>query len=203
MRIELNFASREYVLLRKVYVSLAAGLLVCLALFGFLYAAHGLDIERSERLRAIVQSREAELEKSESVLRKYTKELDKSKVSSTYTESEFANAAIKRRTFSWTTFLGRIEGLVPKGVGITGIRPDFGTLNVDISGTATDMGALTEFLERLTRSEYFSDIPPTFSTSEENLGPGFMGSIQRFNFKIQYIPFPAKAPAATPEQEGG
>ncbi len=203
MKLNLNFASREYVLLRKLYASLGAGLGLCAAVFAFFYLSHLSDGKRVEELGVRVKSQEAAFESSEKALAEYAHTVDAQMISSTYTEAEFANAAIDRRVFSWTLFLGRIEDLVPRGVGITGIKPDFKTLDVDISGTAKDMESLTEFLERLTGSEYFSDIPPSFQTSEEYLGKDIGKTVQRFNFKLRYIPNQDAAAGETAALEEG
>jgi len=196
MRIDLNFVSREYLLVRKVYAALIAGLALCLALFALTFYLHQSEQVKAEQLQEQVAAQELKLDKTEKLVAGYASSIDKKTINATYNEADFANAAIRRRVFSWTEFLNRIEAIVPDGVGITGIRPNFKSLDVDISGTAKDMDSLTSFIERLTRSEYFSDIPPVFRTSEENLGPGVGKSVQRFNLKIRYIPRPAavKAP---------
>lgn len=203
MRLDLNFASREYVLQRKLYAALGAGLVVCAAVFAFLFLSHLGDLERLRELGARVEGQEASMKRAEDTLKEYARTVDSETVSATYTEADFANAAIARRVFSWTLFLGRVEELVPKGVGITSIRPDFNTLDVDISGTAKDMETLTEFLDRLTRSEYFSDVPPSFQTSEEDLGHDIGKLVQRFNFKLRYIPGPGEAAAGPAGKKEG
>jgi hypothetical protein len=99
--------------------------------------------------------------------------------------------------FSWTEFLNRFESLVPDGVGISSVRPDFGTLEVDISGSADDMAALTGFIDRLTASEYFADAPPVFHTNEVEVDRVGGRRLQMFRLRIEYRPGGSKgAPQA-------
>jgi len=203
MRINLNFASREYVVVMRLYAGLLLGILALVAVFAGLYLSHRSDVKSLVRLKEQIKEREAAIAGSDEILRGYEKTITGKVISSTYTEADFANSAIRRRVFSWTLFLNRIEGLVPGGVGITGITPNFKTLDVDISGTAKTIDAVTEFIDRLTHSEYFEDLPPVFSTSEEPVKGEKGLSMQRFNIKIRYIPGgDAKSPG-NPTEGGG
>jgi len=203
MRIDLNFASREYVVVARLYAGLLLAILALAAVFAVLYLSHRTDAKSLVQLEGQITEREAAIASSDEVLRGYEKTISGSMISSTYTEAAFANSAISRRVFSWTLFLNRLEGLVPGGVGITAITPNFQTLDVDISGTAKSIDAVTEFIDRLTHSEYFEDLPPVFSTSEEPVKGETGLSLQRFNIKIRYIPGGNVTAAGNPTGGGG
>jgi uncharacterized membrane protein YciS (DUF1049 family) len=203
MRINLNFASREFVLASRVYAGLVLGIIISVLIFSGLYISHSSRIKSLGRIKKQITEREAAISKLDETLHGYEKNVNGKVISSTYTEAEFANSAISRRVFSWTLFLNRLEGLVPTGVGITGITPNFQTLYVGISGSAKSIDAVTEFIARLTRSEYFEDVPPTFSTSEEKVQGETGLSLQQFNIMIRYIPGGKAKPPDNAMKGGG
>lgn len=201
MRLDINFASREHVLVRKVYLLLVLGIAGCVAATAVGYYMYLNDVRTSDRLRADIASHQKKLDETRKIVGGYAASLGPGTVKQAYNEAAFANAAISRRAFSWTTFLNRLEELVPDGVGITSIKPDFSSLYVDLSGSATDMNRVTEFIGRLARSEYFGDIPPTFSATEGEVDKVAKKTLWTFSLKIQYIPEPDAAPAV-PGKEG-
>ena len=204
MRISINFSSREYLLARKVYLTLAVGLLLAVAVFALNYSSYRTALDRGARLAgeaALMQKRQTELDASLVVLKK---KVNVSDLASAARQADFANMAIRRRSFSWTAFLNRLEDVVPPGVGITDITPNFQTLDVDIAGKARSVAHVTELIQRLGASGYFEDIPPVFHTSEEVVDKDTGETIQTFSLKIRYRPDgpPAKARQAASAGRG-
>lgn len=188
MRIRINFASREYLLARRVYVALLALAAVGAAVFVLNFASYKAAAGERSAFLAQLKAQEriqAETGRKLAGLKARVKDSD---VRAAAREAQFANAAISRRVFSWTEFLNRLEGVVPSGVGITAVTPNFATLDVDISGTALGMEQLTEFMEALTKSPYFEDIPPVFHVSESVVDKDVGMTLQVFSLKIRYNP---------------
>lgn len=203
MRIDLNFASREYVFVRKVYSVLIAGILVCVAALAWGDYGYRADREDEARLYQDLSAHQKKLSEVSGRLARLSSKVDKKVVDQAYADAQFANAAIERRAFSWTLFLNRLEELVPEGISINGIKPDFSSLEVDISGNAQNIPKVTEFMSNLVGSEYFGDIPPAFSTSEGAKDNETGKTTWAFNMKIRYIPDGGSgdAPAAAEASE--
>jgi Tfp pilus assembly protein PilN len=113
-------------------------------------------------------------------------------------QSEFANDAIRRRTFSWTRLFNRLEGVVPPTVMMTAIRPEIQAEGISIvaEGTAKDQEALLEFEEKLIRDIHFARIYPGSERREQR------GQDLRFSLKFDYVPESAAATgSATPAEK--
>ncbi len=203
MRIRINFASREYVLARKVNAVLIL-LLFCLgAIFSYNINDYRKALVRENMLVSEVKLHEKKESEVSSRLQEIKKTVHENEVKASLREAEFANMAISRRVFSWTAFLNRLEELVPPGVSIESIKPNFDTessnLDVDITGTALDMAGVTEFVGRITRSPYFDNLPPVFHSSEVMVDKDIGKTVQNFNLKIRYKP---EGTHAHPEERG-
>jgi len=188
MRIDINFASRDYLLGRKAYAVLLLCIIVAAAVFGVCFGMYRSAVSDARLLGQGVAREEKRLADLDRRLMEIKKTVNASEVAAASKEAEFANEAIIRRTFSWTAFLGRIEEVVPNGVAITSVTPNFSTLDVDIAGTASDIASLTDFVSRLTASQYFEDIPPSFHTSEVVADKDIGKTVQTFNLRIRYYP---------------
>jgi Tfp pilus assembly protein PilN len=196
MRVTINFASREFIIYRRAYAVLAV-LLVCLVGFTAAnwsaYADYAVLASAYESRMAGLKGRQAE---ASAKLAQAVRLADRKDVAAALRQAQFANEAITKKAFSWTAFLNRLEDVVPEGVAIKSISPNFESLSINISGTATNMDRLTEFLTRLTRSQYFEDLPPSFQTSDTLVDKDIGKSIQTFSLKVQYIPEGQEAKAA-------
>jgi len=188
MRVTVNFASREYLLARKVYVSLLAGTVLSLGVLVYQFTLYSSASGRISELETSL----AEVTAIESAAMARYKEIsgpvNQAEVEKTIEEADFANTVINNKSFSWTLFLNRLEGLIPKGVGITTISPDFRSLKVSIAGSADDMEKLIEFIDMLTGSEYFEDLPPSFSTTRQLVDKDTGKTVEVFNLNIKYYP---------------
>jgi len=188
VQIKINFASRDYVIARKAYVVLALCIAVSALVFIANYRGYNSALEKEARLTGRLKSQETWYRDAGLRLERIKKTVSDEDVKAAAREANFANEAIARRTFSWTLFLNRLEEVVPDGVGIKSIKPNFVTLDVDISGTALDVEPLVEFVDRMTRSPYFEDIPPILHTTKTVVDKDVGKTLQEFNFKIRYLP---------------
>jgi Tfp pilus assembly protein PilN len=201
MRIEINFASREYLLLRKAYLALAVAVLAAALLFVYNYGEYRNSVQKVRSFSAQLALQQRIASEMDSKLAQVKKE-----VGGTDVKADFANNAIARRVFSWTAFLNRLEEVVPGGVGITDVKPDFQTLEMNISGTSLSSNQLMEFVERLTKSKYFEEIPPDFHASEVVVDKDIGMTVQKFNLIIKYNPDgtrSSKSPYKPMELQGG
>ncbi|MGA2192629.1 MAG: PilN domain-containing protein [Nitrospirota bacterium] len=188
MRIKINFASKEYLFARKIYLVLTAALAASVVVFIVNYTDYTYSASRRAALTAqlgLQKKLDDAFDKKLSEARKKAAETD---VKAAALQAQFANMAIATRAFSWTEFLNRLEEVVPKGVCITGLRPSFASLDIDVSGNAISMDQLTEFMDRMTKSPYFEDIPPVFRTTDQVADSDIGMMLQVFNFKIKYDP---------------
>ena len=201
VRININFASRGYLFFKKVYVIFMAALVVGAGVFAAEYHA----FQDAASKEAALGRRLATLERAHLEAEKRVEGLKKSipagEMRSLAKQADFANAAISTRVFSWTAFLNRLEDIVPDGVGITSVSPDFQSLSIIISGSALSMDLAAEFLDRLTKSPYFEDIPPAFHTTETLADKDIGKTLQVFSLKIKYNPEGRKS-AGAPRKEG-
>lgn len=201
MRLDINFASREYIFLRKVYFVLAACIAASIAACIAGYLMYMSDVQESARLSREIENNRKQAEKTEAEISSYASRLRPEAVKGAYDEAAFVNAAINRRVFSWTTFLNRLEGLVPVGVGVTSIKPEYSSMLVSLSGKAQDMSRITEFIGRLSASEYFGEIPPVFNASEGEPDKATGKTVWTFSLQVQYLP-EGVPKAAVPGKEG-
>jgi len=70
----------------------------------------------------------------------------------------FFNGVLEKDSFSWTHLLGRLETLVPQGVGLRSIQPDFHGRSLKISGLARNLDKLQKFLDNLLTTKDFSAV---------------------------------------------
>lgn len=203
MRINIDFSPREHVYARKVYLALAVCILAAASAFTASYGAYSLAESKTAPLKAKVsalEARKAGLEKETAAIKKT---VDPARAAEDAKQVNFVNGAIARRAFSWTAFLNRMEELVPPGVGVTTVKPEFSTYTVEMAGTAENMDVLMEFVGRLTKSQYFEDIPPVFQTAETVADKDIGKTVQQFSLRIQYFPDGRKgAPAGPAAPEG-
>jgi type IV pilus assembly protein PilN len=206
MRIEINFASREYLLLRKAYLALTVAIAAAVLLFVYNYGDYRNSVQKVGAFSAQLALQQRIASEMDSKLAQIKKEQGGTDVKAALKEADFVNSIIARRVFSWTAFLNRLEEVVPNGVGITDVKPDFQTLNMNISGTSLSSNQLMEFVDRLTKSKYFEEIPPDFHTSEVVVDKDIGMTVQKFNLIIKYNPEgtrSANSPYKTQELKGG
>jgi type IV pilus assembly protein PilN len=188
MRIEINFASREYQLLRKAYLALSVAVAAAVLIFVYNYGEYRNSVQKVGAFSAQLALQRRIASEMDLKLAQVKKEAGGADVKAEIREAQFANNAIARRVFSWTAFLNRLEEVVPAGVGITDVRPNFKTLEMNISGTALSSNQLMEFVDRLTKSKYFEEIPPDFHASEVVVDKDIGMTVQKFSVKIKYNP---------------
>lgn len=91
--------------------------------------------------RVVTEAKQAGLDLSEKQLRTLGREV------------AFADQLLEKRTFSWTRFLGDLEGALPSRISISSVTLNFKDSRITLNGTAKtfrDMTVLVDGLERHT-----------------------------------------------------
>lgn len=142
MKLHLNLASRVYINRRMLNLVYAA-LIALLGLFLFFNVSGLVHLHRHSRqiegmLSQIPErrsgSQQADLLRSADTLAKRV---------------GVANEILKGRRFHWSSFLDRMESILPEGVRLRSIQPDARGGTVRLQGVARDVPELRSFLERL------------------------------------------------------
>jgi len=103
-------------------------------------------------------------------------------------QTQFANAQLAQRAFSWSELLDHLERVLPDYVRVETISPSFspsGLVHLNLQCVARDSDGLVNTLNRFNRNEHFSN---AFPTGEDHTDQGF-----RFNIGVDYRPSVARA----------
>jgi type IV pilus assembly protein PilN len=149
MHFRLNLASRVYLDRRSVrrWLLFCGGLLALVLAVNLLYTFRNL-----QQLRQ-VNGHLAEIENKLASRRGST--------STKYTPESFtrvmakigeANKIIEADQFRWSVLLSRLEELLPEGVAIQTLTPDFKERSLEINAVARDIAAMTALLDTLLTS---------------------------------------------------
>jgi len=98
-------------------------------------------------------------------------------------QTQFANAQLAQRAFSWSELLDHLERVLPDYVRIETITPSFapnGLVHLTLQCVARDGDGLVNTLNRLNRNEHFSN---PFPTGEDHTDQGY-----RFTIGADYRP---------------
>ena len=121
MRIAINLASRPYQDERQFYRNWGSALAFIILLTGFLIFVsirHHFNSERQWAQAREAEARLAELKKEEAQARQI---LSQPENRGTRDRSYFLNAAIMRKSFSWTRLMEDMEKVMPAGLRVTSI----------------------------------------------------------------------------------
>jgi type IV pilus assembly protein PilN len=108
------------------------------------------------------------------------------------TEIEFLNDIIVRKTFSWSRVFANLEELMPEGVHLVNIRPDFeggGVVLVHMEVEAHGVPDVKEFIENLQTSEVFEDVSVSSEERKSGTAPAEVsGNDVHVAFTVKYHP---------------
>jgi type IV pilus assembly protein PilN len=149
MHFRLNLASRVYLDRRSVrrWLLLGSGLLALVLAVNLLYAFR--NIQQLQQVNGHLTEIESKLaSRRGSASTKYTPEA----FARVMTQIGAANKMIEADQFRWSALLGRMEELLPEGVAIRNLAPDFKNRSLKISAVARDATAMTALLDALLSS---------------------------------------------------
>ncbi len=146
--IAINFASRNYRLISRIYGVLAAiniVLLVVMALLLWTSRSHRADI-------AVLEQRQKELKVTEEQMKPVLIERDR-----VIKDLTAMSGLMETRRFSWTRLLTNIEAVVPTGVALDRLEYDRKGNSLSLEGKALSPESLRNLMVGLEKSESFKD----------------------------------------------
>ena len=181
--IHLNLASRPYRDERPfIAVVVVSSLLIAfLTLMNFDAWYRYRNETRSTRAKIAGLEKQAEQERARTdALNQRLRVVDVKKLS---LQTQFANAQLAERAFSWSELLDRLERVLPDYVRIEGISPSFdqnGNVHLNMPCVARDSDGMVKTLNQMNRESYFSN---PFPDHEDHTDAGY-----HFNISVDYRP---------------
>jgi Tfp pilus assembly protein PilN len=102
-------------------------------------------------------------------------------------QTQFANARLAERAFSWSELLDRLERVLPDYVRIESVSPNFGpdgTVHLAMQCVARDADGLVKTIDRLNRDPRFAN---PFPAHQDHTDQGY-----QFNLSVDYRPSMAR-----------
>jgi Tfp pilus assembly protein PilN len=196
--LEINLATRPFrnnTLYWVGFGSAGLALAVLSVVNVWMFFGYGNTMRQHREDLSTKQSKQAELARDEQRLSLKLTKLDFKGLAQ---QSEFANDAIRKRTFSWTRLFNRLEEVVPPSVMMMAIRPEIQSDGISIvaEGAAKDQEGLLKFEENLIGNRHFSRIYPGSERREQK------GQDLRFSLKFDYVPEGRSEAGVAPEPVG-
>lgn len=185
--LHLNLASRPYRDYRPLY---AVVVLASLAIFFLMLnnAETGYRYLRDTKsTRAQIDSVERQAALEEQRTRDLDQRLRAVNVKLLAAETQFANARLAERAFSWSELLDRLERVLPDDVRIESVAPSFarnGLVHLTLAAYGKNGDSMVRTLDRLNHDDHFAG---PFPTSEEHTDAGY-----RFGIGVDYRPSVAR-----------
>lgn len=104
------------------------------------------------------------------------------------TQTQFANARLAERAFSWSELLDRLERVLPDNVRIDSVAPTFGKnglVHLTLQCVAKNGDGLVTTIDRFNRDNHFAN---AFPANEDHTDQGY-----RFNLGVDYRPSIARS----------
>lgn len=149
MKLTLNLASRTYLNRRALvtfYWILTAALLGLLA-FNLLFFYRSQV--QAQQIKARLEELDHDLAKGQGEAQTFNQQAYEELL----TQVDAANDIITKDSFRWSDLLGHLEQLVPEGVALRSIQPDFKDSSLELQGVAKDIPQLRTFLDLLVADE--------------------------------------------------
>lgn len=203
MRLNINLATQPYQDVRRFLFRWGIAVAVLALVSAVLvYAAVSATISwrsltrQENELRARIAERDRVRSSAESFL-------NRPENRSTRDQSQFINALIARKAFSWTQVLSDLEHIVPAGLQVTAIHPEVSEdnqlqLRLTVAGQSRERAI--DLVRRLEESQHFRNAEVV-----NEAAPGVGGQTEsgfRFEISATYVPAFELATRST-AQEGG
>ena len=166
-----NLATRPFYNQRGVRAGLLGLALVAIGLSVF----NAIEILRLESVgreaRQLVAQNAAQAREMRDKAREIRQSINQTRLAAVQTAAREANVLIDRRAFSWTALLNQFQLTLPPDVRIAGVRPTIsadGRMVVAITAFARRVEDLTEFIDALETTGYFTEVLSRTSSVEED-----------------------------------
>jgi len=169
--LHLNLASRPYRDYRPVY----AVVVVSTLLIAFMMLNNVDTYYRYIRETKTTRGKIADVELQTATEQRRTEELTQRlrgvNVRLLSDQTQFVNARLAERAFSWSELLDKLEQIIPNDVRIESISPSFnkdGVVHLAINATAKTSDGMTTTLDHLNHSSRFAHAFPTSEEHQQN-----------------------------------
>lgn len=185
--IHLNLASRPFRDYRPVYAAV-----VLMALLTAFLALNNVDTflryrTETKTTRANIAKLEQQIAEEHSKSEVLAQRLRGIDVKLLASQTEFANAQLAERAFSWSELLDRLEKVLPNDVRIQSVTPTFekdGLVHLSMTCITKTGEGLTATINRFNGDQHFANAFPTSETA--------MTSDYRFTLGVDYRPSVAR-----------
>jgi Tfp pilus assembly protein PilN len=200
MRLDINLASQPYEDARQFWMrwGTAAGAVALLTL-----VLLALDITgwvNARRDRASIAEKRAMIADRDQLRANAERILNLPENRSTRDQSQFLNALIERKAFSWTRVLETLEKVMPPRVHLESISPQLDEdnqlgLKMMVAGDSRDRAL--ELVRRMEESKRFAQT----QVISEHFLQSTNGDTEQFEIAAIYIPEPPSAPVEAPKTQ--
>jgi|SRR5579862_1150604 len=200
MRLDINLASQPYEDARQFWMrwGTAVGAVALLTL-----VLLALDITgwvNARRDRASIAEKRAMIADRDQIRANAEKILNLPENRSTRDQSQFLNALIERKAFSWTRVLENLEKVMPSRIHLESISPQLDEdnqlgLKMMVAGDSRDRAL--ELVRRMEESKRFAQT----QVISEHFLQATNGDTEQFEIAAIYIPEPPSAPVEAPKTQ--
>ncbi len=210
MRFNINLATQPHEDVQRFFLRWTIGLLVlAVVTIGLVYAALAsyLSWRVTARDIASIRSQIAEQDRQRAEVEAF---LNRPENRETRDRSQFLNALIARKAFSWTEVFSDLEKIVPARLRVYSIRPEIDEdnqleLHIEVVGSSRD--SANELVQRLEQSPHFTRA--RVDSESRQAAAQNQPALVRFQISAIYLPSwsvaraqPAGGKAEPPETSG-
>ena len=182
--LHLNLASRPYRDYRPVYaVVVVSSLLIAFMMLNNIDTYYRY-IRDTKATRAKIAQIDAQAEQEQQNTDALIQRLRTVNVRQLSEQTQFVNAQLAERAFSWSELLDRLEHILPNDVRIVSIAPSFdknGNVHLQLLAGAKTGNGMVDTLNNLNSDPQFAH---AFPTAEDKIGDG----TYRFGVGVDYRP---------------
>jgi Tfp pilus assembly protein PilN len=181
--LHLNLASRPYRDYRPVYaVVVASSLLIAFMMLNNIDTYYRY-IRETKSTRNKISDLERQTEQEQRQTADLNQRLRAFNVKLLSEQTQFVNARLAERAFSWSELLDRLERVLPDDVRLESIAPNFGKdgyVHLTLAAVGKNSESMVHMLDRLNHDPRFSN---PFPTAEDRNDTGY-----RFGIGVDYRP---------------
>ena len=181
--IHLNLAGRPYRDYRPLYaVVVATSILIAIMLLNNIETGYRY-VRETRTTRDKIAQIESQIDAENRRADEANQRLRGVNVKQLSDQTQFVNARLAERAFSWSELLDRLERVFPDDVRIESIAPSFGKtgiVHLAMQGDAKRGDGMTRTIDRLNHDPHFAN---PFPTSEERTDNGY-----KFGIGVDYRP---------------
>ena len=180
MRLDINLATHPYEDSREFWARWGAGLgvlaLLTLLLIGWTvrsWSNAGRDRESIAHLQQQIAKRDQERAEAQAFL-------DMAANHNTRDQSQFLNGLIRRKSFSWTRIFEDLEQVMPGGLHVVSLRPDFNEQNemqLDMRVVGDTRAAAVDLVHRMEGSKHFQAAQLVSESPSSDTGGGVVATV--------------------------